>query len=282
MHRSIVGIADAYQSIADGKAALRKKKGGESLKRFAAEMEAVQQDVASNQRLNDASQYFGEMQNCTSRIASKLREIDSIDLNAKTDYESDDADPVSNQKRFIDDQCVRAQALLTGEYYLRNLHTQEVNTAMVDLDERITYTAKNWKHQLVEIGVSEAELADLQPPAVEAAHETPLQRADTRKVRRNSVITQAQPSIVAVEADYSGYNVAELSELNDILSTFMDQTFLNGANGQQLSRKWGRLLSVDVSMCTCIQLLWARLPFGIDNYLLADHITSNDVSHSAI
>jgi DNA repair ATPase RecN len=261
MHRSIVGIADAYQSIADGKAALRKKEGGESLKRFAAEMEAVQQDVASNQRLNDASQYFADMQNCTSRIASKLREIDSIDLNAKTDYESDDADPVSNQKRFIDDQCFRAQALLTGEYYLRNLHTQEVNIDMVDLDERITYTAKTWKHQLVEIGVSEAELADLKPPAVEAAHEAPLQRADTRKVRRNSVITQAQPSIVAVEADYSGYNVAELSELNDILSTFMDQTFLNGSNGQQLSRKWGSLLSVDVSMCTCSQLLWTTLPF---------------------
>lgn len=237
MHRSIAGLADAFQSIADGKVALKQKDGGEGLARFNREMEAARQDLESNQRINDASQYYVDMENCASRIASKLREMDSIDLNLKPEYQDEDADPVSDQKRFIEDQCFRAQTLLTGEYYLRNLHTQEVNQNMTDLDERITYTAKNWKHSLVEMGISETQLADLQAPAVEASQEAPLLRSDSKKVRRNSVITQSRPSAVAVESDYSDYNAAEFAELKEILGQFMDQAFLNGANGYQLSRK---------------------------------------------
>lgn len=243
MHRSIAGLADALQSICDGKSTLGKKSGkkseGESLKRIDADLEEVRQDVESNRRLNDASQYFAEIESCTSRITSKLREIDAIDLSVKPQVEEkddEDGDPVSDQQRFLNDQCFRAQSLLAGEYYLRNLHTQEVNTDMADLDERITYTAKNWKHALVELGVSEADLADLQAPETEVAQESLPMTSDSKKVRRNSVITQARPSLL-VEADYSEYNAAEFAELNEILSQFMDQTFLNGTNGHKLSRK---------------------------------------------
>jgi hypothetical protein len=237
MHRSIAGLADAFQSIADGKSALKVKDEGLVANHFRDELEVVKRELENNRRMNEAAQYYSEIENSTARIMAKLREVDSIDLNLHSQREDEDSDPVSNQKRFIDDQCFRAQALLTGEYYLRNLHIAEVNQEVTDLDERINYTAKNWKHTLVEMGINETELMDLQTPEVEAALEFKPAVSDSRKVRRNSVITQPRPSQVAVESDYGEYNTAEFSELNEILSQFMDQTFLNGQNGFQISRK---------------------------------------------
>jgi hypothetical protein len=238
MHRSIAGLADAFQSISDGKSVLKVKDEGLATNHFRDELEVVQREVEKNRRLNEAAQYYSEIENSTARIMAKLREVDSVDLNLHSLREDEDSDPVSNQKRFIDDQCYRAQALLTGEYYLRNLHIAEVNKEVADLDERINYTAKNWKHTLVEMGINETELTDLQAPEIEAALEFTPAVSDSRKVRRNSVITQPRPSQVAVESDYTEYNTAEFSELNEILSQFMDQTFLNGQNGFQISRKY--------------------------------------------
>lgn len=242
MHRSIAGLADAFQSIADAKATLNGKEKRNGSRTISREMANANIDIESDQRMNDASQHFLDMENCTSRIAAKLREIDNIDLNlhAVDDEEVEDPDAqVSNQKRFIDDQCHRAQSLLSGEYYLRNLHSQEVHKDILELDERINYTAKNWKHALIELGINESDLAELKAPAVEAAKEAIVEKSDSRKVRRNTVITQpkSSTSMVAVEADYSDYNSAEFSELNEILTQFMDHAFLNGANGYQLSSK---------------------------------------------
>ena len=240
MYRSIPGLADAFQSIADAHVSLNKVNKSKHWEPTAEFDAAINSDVEANQRLIDASQYYADMEDCTSRIAARLREIDSINLDVH--YEDEDEDvPVSNQKRFIDDQCYRAQALLTGEYYLRNLHSQEVHKDMVELDERITFTAKNWKHSLMEMGISEAELEEPKPKedsTVVAAEAPLIVVSDSKKVRRNSVIHQSGPvAVQAVEADYADYNSAELNELNDILSQFMDQAFLNGANGYQLSSK---------------------------------------------
>lgn len=248
MHRSIAGLADAFQSIADAKATLNARDKN-VLKTVSRDLAAADTDFESNRRINDASQHYLDMENCTARISAKLRAMDDLDLNLhKTadegDVEDDDADlRVSNQKRFIDDQCHRAQALLSGEYYLRNLHSNEVHKDIMELDERIGYAAKNWKHALIELGINEADLTDLKAPAVEAAQETVTVKSDSRKVRRNTVITpkgaaKADVSMVAVEAEYHGYNVAEFNELNEILTQFMDHAFLNGTNGYELSSKF--------------------------------------------
>ena len=174
-----------------------------------------------------------------------MREIDNIDLNFQPEEDEDEA-AVSNQKRIMNDQCFRAQALLTGDYYLRNLHSQEVNKDMIELDERITYAAKNWKHALIEMGINETELEDIKPVStpgpgpviapVKSEIPVPV-KSDSKKVRRNSLMTQTAPNIVAKEADYSEYNAAELNELNSILTQFMDHAFLNGDNGLLLSSK---------------------------------------------
>lgn len=241
MHRSIAGLADAFQSIADAKATLNAKDKS-NVRAVSREFASKNKDFESNKRMNDASQHFIDMENCTARIAAKLREIDDIDLNlhAADDDEVEDPDArVSNQKRFIDDQCHRAQSLLSGEYYLRNLHSTEVHKDIMELDERINYTAKNWKHALIELGIKESDLAEPKPNAADTAHEPIVVKSDSRKVRRNTVITQekSQSAMVAVEADYSEYNSAEFNELNEILTQFMDHAFLNGANGFQLSSK---------------------------------------------
>ena len=235
MHRSIIGLTDAIQSIADGKSVLKDNDGVKTFKR---KLEGVEQDLAANHRITEANSYYAEMEDCTTRIAAKLREIDNIDLNMHSSNNDTDDDPVSNQKRFIDDQCFRAQSMLTGEYYLRNLNTFDISKDMAELDERVNFTAKNWKHALVELGINESELADLKPPEIEANQEIIVAKSDTRKVRRNSVMTQPRASVTAVEAEYSDYNTAELSELNQIISQFMDHAFLNGSNSHRMSRKY--------------------------------------------
>ncbi len=252
MHRSIGGLSDALQSIADGKASLsdgRKKK--KVIPHVEEILEESTQDIESNQRMSDANQHYLEMENCTSRIAAKLREIDNIDLNHHAEPDYGDT-PVSNHMKFIDDQCYRAQSLLSGEFYMRNLHSHEVHKSMIELDERINFTAKNWKHSLVEMGIQEAELSDLKAPADEAAEDFRQVLSDSKKVRRNSVITQDRPSVVAAEADYSTYNAAEFQELNEIIKNFMDKAFLSGTNGVQVSSKLCGVVRLDLLLRSLI------------------------------
>lgn len=247
MHRSIGGLADALQSIADGKASLSPKKRKQHQDQYQQNQQnqqdtaelallSINEDLESNKRMNDANMHYFDMESCTARIAARLRDMDNIDLNNHPPLDYGDS-AISNQMKFIDDQCFRAQALLNGEFYMRNLHSEEVHKNMIELDERINFTAKNWKHALVEMGIQENELTELKAPAVEAAEDLRPVESDSKKVRRNSVMTQVRPTVVAAEADYSTYNTAEFNELNEIIKQFMDQAFISGTNGVQVSSK---------------------------------------------
>jgi len=245
MHRSIGGLADAFQSIADAKASLNPKKKTPDPKPSELEhvIEHINQDIRANERMSDTNRHYLDMENCTARIAARLRDMDNVDLNQHPEPDIGDA-VISNQMKFIDDQCYRAQALLNGEFYMRNLHSEEVHKNMIELDERITYTAKNWKHSLAEMGIHDKELTELKAPAVEAAEDMRPVESDSKKVRRNSVMTQSRPTMVGVEADYSTYNAAEINELNEIIKQFMDAAFISGSNGVQISSKHCFLLLV--------------------------------------
>jgi hypothetical protein len=262
MYRSIPGLADAFQSMGDAKYSLR---NSDRRAKLGLEQEQEQEapvfDADSTKRLSDASQFFGDMESCTARISAKLREIDNMNLNMdyeRSDDEEDDKDVIiSNEKKFLNDQCYRAQLLLNGDFYMRSLHSQEVNKDIMQLDERTTYTSKNWRHALLEIGISEADLDEPKRPQTEATQSSSpsgnqTQTAPTSastsdklamgaststssKVRRNSVCVQTANTVVEAEADYSDYNAEELSELNQLLNEFMDATFLNGSNGHKLS-----------------------------------------------
>lgn len=238
MHRSIGGLADAFQSIADGKASLspKKRKPAQMPVDIEHVIEDIAQDIKSNERMSDTNKHYLDMESCTARIAARLRDMDNVDLNHHPQPDVGDA-AVSNQMKFIDDQCYRAQALLNGEFYMRNLHSEEVHKNMIELDERITYTAKNWKHSLAEMGIHDNELTALKAPAVEAAEDMRPVESDSKKVRRNSVMTQSRPTMVGVEADYSSYNSAEINELNEIIKQFMDAAFISGSNGVQITSK---------------------------------------------
>lgn len=266
MHRSIGGLADALQSIADGKASLSPKKRKQHPDQFQVNQHdnvtelallSINEDLESNKRMNDANMHYFDMESCTARIAARLRDIDNIDLNNHPPLDFGDS-AISNQMKFIDDQCFRAQALLNGEFYMRNLHSEEVHKNMIELDERINFTAKNWKHALVEMGIQENELTELKAPALEAAEELRPVESDSKKVRRNSVMTQAQPTVVAVEADYSTYNTAEFNELNEIIKQFMDQAFISGSNGVQVSSKFHVILFREPPYSDCFHFIFVQ------------------------
>eukprot|EP01032_Pedospumella_encystans_P022271 gene22271-25237_t len=126
MHRSIGGLADAFQSIADAKASLNPNRKKPDPKESDLEhvIENINQDIQANERMSDANRHYLDMENCTARIAARLRDMDNVDLNQHPEPDIGDT-VVSNHMKFIDDQCYRAQALLNGEFYMRNLHSEE-------------------------------------------------------------------------------------------------------------------------------------------------------------
>lgn len=228
MHRSIAGLTDALQSIEEAKVSLQLKSKNLGFK-GKYDVRSIEDDLESSKRLSEAGKFYLDMESCTARIAARLREIDNIDL--KSGPNEDGATKMSNQQRFINDQCLRAETLLSTEYYMNKLHTEDVNKEISELDERIAYNAKNWKHALTEMGINETE--------GQVVHSMGLRsiQSDLKKVHRNSVLANATKNLSTTESSYELYDSLELEELNKILSKFMDNIFLNGTNGSQLTSK---------------------------------------------
>jgi hypothetical protein len=166
MHRSIPGLTSALNSIANAHVPLvnEKKKQSWRLNHSFddAEVSTVDDDpevIARKLKEQEVNQFYADIGSCTARIASKLREMDNIDLNPETKN-----DGVSNQKRFLDDQITRAQAALPTEFYMRKLNAKEVNQEIIEIDERITFNARNWKTSLLDIGLKESDIDDPNDP----------------------------------------------------------------------------------------------------------------------
>ena len=192
MYKSIPGLDQAFASVQAVESTPRRKRSSAKLNKLSikaatstgTEEEKRIQDAKLHD-LREANKFYAEFGRSTNKIAAKLREMDGIGLsdNIITDGEVDAAqsaasppntttlttdkvafipveDEMSNQRRFMKDQVTRAQALLPMEYYLRQLHATETAKQIEDVDERIAFHAKQWKHIAAAFGEMENDPVD--------------------------------------------------------------------------------------------------------------------------
>ncbi len=190
------------------------------------------------QKEAEANQYYSDIENCAARIAMRLREMDNIDLNPETNHTAG----VSNQQRFLDDQCVRAQSALPTEFLMRKLNAREINQEIVEIDERITFNSRNWKTSLLDMGLKESDIEsysavdDAQPTTRKTVVSKP--KATTAKQGTATGKTAAVPDTAAAaavrlnftlqppkERDIDDYSLEELDQLNDEVFKKMNEVF---------------------------------------------------------
>lgn len=223
MYKAIPGVIEAYQSINAQIPIIEKKRPSWRLNHaFEDPEDPVVRE--KNLRHQEVTQYYSDIENCAARIAAKLRDIDNIDLN-ETPMINDDGLEVSNQKRFIDDQCRRAQAALPTEFYMRKLNSTQVHREIIDIDERITYNAKNYRTSLIDIGVKEVDIDEPKPAESGAA--------STKKAKSKTIVKKKQPIGVPKKNQESTFTaeenndltMEELDKMNEETFNKMQQTF---------------------------------------------------------
>lgn len=169
MYKSIPGLDEAFTSVCAVESTPRRKRTSAKLHAqaiTASTQEGERIQDTKSRDLQEANKFYAEFGKSTSKIAAKLREIDSIGLSDPTHTRHASGldashstvspgtdkgglfsveDEMSNQQRFMKDQATRAQALLPMEYYMRQLHATETTKQVEDVDERIAFHAKQWK-----------------------------------------------------------------------------------------------------------------------------------------
>lgn len=105
--------------------------------------------------IDEMKLYQSQIEQSVTRVSKALRDIDNINMTAPA-AGSTKAPEKSNVMQFIDDQADRVKASLPIEYYTRQLNHKRVFRHIIEVDERVDFTAKNWKATMQEYGLLEA------------------------------------------------------------------------------------------------------------------------------
>ncbi|RYH19132.1 hypothetical protein EON65_26460 [archaeon] len=160
MLRSLPTLNNAINAIkaADSSALPSSKKKTTKRRRRESSLSPDHSDEDEESDETKMKSFQSAMSQTVTRVVKTLRDMDKINLSSSPgSSDPNKAKAKSNQMEFIDDQCERLKASLPLEYYTRQLNHKRVYRQMIEIDERIEYTAKTWRQTMTEFSMMEAE-----------------------------------------------------------------------------------------------------------------------------